>query len=143
MIGENAKLIRDGYVAFGQGDIPAVLGLFDEDITWHVPGRSPLSGDYRGRDGVLGFFTKAVELSGGTLKVAADEVVADGDRVVVLSTGNRRAARQGAVGSRGSLLEAGRRQGGRVPRVPGRPAERRRVLALMIRPTLVSSGLSR
>jgi ketosteroid isomerase-like protein len=29
--------------------MPAVLELLDEDIAWHVPGRSPLSGDYRGR----------------------------------------------------------------------------------------------
>jgi uncharacterized protein len=83
---QNAKLIRDGYTAFAHGDIPAVLDLFDEEITWHVPGRSPLSGDYRGPEGVAGFFTKAMELSGGTLNVAADEVVADGDRVIVLST---------------------------------------------------------
>jgi ketosteroid isomerase-like protein len=83
---ENAQLIREGYEAFALGNLPAVLELFDEDIAWHVPGRSPLSGDYRGREGVLGFLTKAMELSGGTLKVAADEIVADGDRVVVLST---------------------------------------------------------
>jgi ketosteroid isomerase-like protein len=83
---QNAQLIRDGYEAFAQGDIPAVLGLFDEDIDWHVPGRSPLSGDYHGRDGVMGFFTKSMELSNGTLKVEVDEVVADGDRVVVFST---------------------------------------------------------
>lgn len=83
---QNAKLIRDGYTAFAHGDMPTVLDLFDEDITWHVPGRSPLSGDYRGREGVAGFFTKAMQMSDGTLKVAADEVVADGDRVIVLST---------------------------------------------------------
>ncbi len=83
---QNAQLIRDGYEAFAQGDIPTVLKLFDEDIDWHVPGRSPLSGDYHGHDGVMGFFTKSMELSNGTLKVKVDEVVADGDRVVVFST---------------------------------------------------------
>jgi uncharacterized protein len=35
---------------------------------------------------VLGFFTKSMELSSGTLKVDVDDVVADGDRVVVFST---------------------------------------------------------
>ena len=52
MSDQNAQLIRDGYEAFAQGDIPTVLGLFDKDIDWHVPGRSPLSGDYHGHDGV-------------------------------------------------------------------------------------------
>jgi uncharacterized protein len=86
MSNQNAQLIRDGYAAFAQGDIATVLELFDEDIDWHVPGRSPLSGDYHGHEGVLGFFTKSMELSSGTLKVDVDDVVADGDRVVVFST---------------------------------------------------------
>jgi uncharacterized protein len=86
MSNQNAQLIRNGYAAFAQGDIATVLELFDEDIDWHVPGRSPLSGDYHGHEGVLGFFTKSMELSSGTLKVNVDDVVADGDRVVVFST---------------------------------------------------------
>jgi uncharacterized protein len=82
----NADLLRRGYDAFAAGDIPTVLGIFDEDIAWHVPGRSPLSGDYRGHGGVADFFTRCHELSAGTLRVQADEIVADGDRVVVLAT---------------------------------------------------------
>jgi ketosteroid isomerase-like protein len=86
MIHQNAEIIRGGYDAFARGDIPNVLGMLSEDITWHVPGRSTLSGDYVGHDGVLGFFGKCLELSGGTLKVGIDELLADGERVVVLST---------------------------------------------------------
>ena len=86
MTNDNAQLIRDGYEAFARGDIPAVLEMLGEDIAWHVPGRSPLSGDYRGQDDVLGFFRRSMELSEGTLKVALDEVVADGDRVVAITT---------------------------------------------------------
>jgi hypothetical protein len=29
--------------------------LFDPGIVWHFPGRSPLAGDHRGTDVVLGF----------------------------------------------------------------------------------------
>jgi ketosteroid isomerase-like protein len=86
MAHSNAELLRQGYEAFARGDLPTVLGVFSDEITWHVPGRSPLSGDYRGHDGVVGFFEKAMELSGGTLRVEADELFADGERVVVLST---------------------------------------------------------
>lgn len=82
----NAQLLRGGYDAFARGDIPSVLRIFAEDIAWHVPGRSPLSGDYRGHEGVVGFFTRAMELSGGTLRVEADEIVANGDRIIVLTT---------------------------------------------------------
>jgi len=86
MTSDNAQMIRDGYAAFARGDIPAVLEMLGEDIAWHVPGRSPLSGDYRGHDGVLGFFQRSMELSAGTLQVALDEVVAEGDRVVAITT---------------------------------------------------------
>jgi len=86
MVTDNAQIIRSGYEAFARGDIPTVLDMLSEEITWHVPGRSPLSGDYRGHNGVLSFFGKCQELSDGTLKVGADEILADGERVVVLST---------------------------------------------------------
>jgi len=86
MTNDNAQMIRDGYEAFARGDIPAVLEMLGEDIAWHVPGRSPLSGDYRGHEDVLGFFRRSMELSEGTLQVALDEVVADGDRVVAITT---------------------------------------------------------
>lgn len=83
----NAQLLRQAYDAFASGDIPTVLGILADDITWHVPGRSPLSGDYKGHQGVLDFFARCQELSDGTLRVGADEILlADGERVVVLST---------------------------------------------------------
>jgi ketosteroid isomerase-like protein len=46
----NATIIRKAYGDFANGDIPAVLQAFDTSIIWHVPGHSPLSGDYKGPD---------------------------------------------------------------------------------------------
>jgi ketosteroid isomerase-like protein len=86
MSNDNARIIRSGYDAFAQGDVPAVLGMLSEQITWHIPGRSPLSGDYTGHEEVVGFFTKSMELSAGTLRVQMDELLADGDRVIALTT---------------------------------------------------------
>lgn len=83
---DNVALIRRAYEAFGRGDVPAVLEVLDPDITWHVPGRSPLSGDYKGHNGVLEFFRRCQTLSAGTLRVLPDEVLAEGDRVVALTT---------------------------------------------------------
>lgn len=86
MSNPNTQLIRDAYDAFARGDVPSVLGALSEQITWHVPGRSPLSGDYTGHDQVVGFFTRSMELSAGTLKVAVDEILTNAERVVVLTT---------------------------------------------------------
>ena len=82
----NAELIDNAYRAFANGDIPTVLAIFDQSIAWHVPGRSPISGVFKGHDGVLDFFGRCQELSGGTLRIDTDEILADGERVVVLCT---------------------------------------------------------
>ena len=43
-------------VMYSGGSIEAVAELMAEDIVWHVPGSSPIAGDYRGRDAVLDYF---------------------------------------------------------------------------------------
>lgn len=82
----NAALIVSAYEAFSSGNIQSVLTMLAEDILWHVPGRGPLSRDYRGPDEVLGFFDHFMRLSDGTFRVQIDEIFAEGDRVVILCT---------------------------------------------------------
>ena len=59
----NGEIIRKAYRDFAQGNIPAVFAAIDAAITWHVPGHSPLSGDYRGHDQIGGFFQRTMQLS--------------------------------------------------------------------------------
>ena len=82
----NKKLIEGAYEAFAQGNIPAVLQAFDEKILWHVPGRGPISGDYKGHEEVLGFFKHFMDLSRGTFRIQVDDVLANESRVIVLVT---------------------------------------------------------
>jgi ketosteroid isomerase-like protein len=83
---QNEALIRSGYDAFARGDVPTVLALFDPNILWHVPGRGPLSRDYRGPEDVLSFFQHFMTLSNGTFRIRVDDMLADDDKVVVLCT---------------------------------------------------------
>jgi hypothetical protein len=87
---ENGTLIRSAYDAFSRGDLQGAIATFAEDIFWHVPGRGPLARDYRGHAEVLGFFGHFMELSGGTFRLQVDELLANGDRVVVLCTESAR-----------------------------------------------------
>ena len=82
----NARLIKDAYEAFARGDVFQAFAAFAQDILWHVPGRGPLSRDYRGHAEVGGFFQKFMELSAGTFRIQIDDVLSKGDRVVVLCT---------------------------------------------------------
>ena len=86
MAPSNAALIKSGYDAFARGDLQAAFAVFAEDILWHIPGRGPLSRDYRGHAEVLGFFQHFMELSHGTFRIEIDDILAKGDRVVVLCT---------------------------------------------------------
>jgi ketosteroid isomerase-like protein len=47
---EDAELVRRGYAAFNAGDMETLTELFDENASWHTPGRSSIAGDHEGRD---------------------------------------------------------------------------------------------
>jgi uncharacterized protein len=83
---ENRRRIEGAYEAFARGDIPAVLQVLADDVFWHVPGRGPLSGDYRGHADVLGFFNHFMRLSGGTFRIHIEDMLANDRRVLVLVT---------------------------------------------------------
>ena len=83
----NADLIRSGYEAFAAGDVPAVLAIFADDISWTIPGRSPIAGTYTGHDEVLGFFGQLQERSDGTFNLEIHDVLDnDADKVALLLT---------------------------------------------------------
>lgn len=84
----NSVIIRKAYEDFAIGSIPSVFAVFDAGITWHVPGHSPLSGDYTGHDQVGGFFQRTMELSGGAFSMDVHNVLAEDDLVVALVTVN-------------------------------------------------------
>jgi ketosteroid isomerase-like protein len=80
----NEEVVRTGYEAFSRGDMDTLRGLFVDDVVWHVPGRSPLAGDHRGVDAVLGYFGQTMELTGGTFQVELHDVVANDHHTVGL-----------------------------------------------------------
>ena len=84
----NAAMIRKAYDDFAQGRIADVFAAFDTNITWHIPGHSPLSGDFAGHGPIGAFFKRTMELSGGTFSIDVHSVLADGDVVVALVTVN-------------------------------------------------------
>jgi ketosteroid isomerase-like protein len=80
----NEDLVRRGYAAFGTGDIVTLRELFADKIVWHVGGRSPIAGDYKGKDEVLGFFAQLAQRAGGTFRVDVHDVLANDEHVVAL-----------------------------------------------------------
>jgi ketosteroid isomerase-like protein len=83
---ENAKLIRGGYDAFNRADIAALTELFAEGTMWHVPGRSVMAGDYKGRDATFEYFGRLHQSTDGTVRANLRSLVAEGDTVVARQT---------------------------------------------------------
>lgn len=79
----NADLVRRGYAAFGAGDMKTLTEIFDEKASWHTPGKSPIAGDYRGRDAVFAQFGKYGGETTGTFKATLKTVLATDDGRVV------------------------------------------------------------
>jgi uncharacterized protein len=73
----NVARMREGYQAFGKGDLAVLEQLMTEDVRWHVAGRTPLSGTYEGRSAVFEFFGKVMELTEGSFRVEPLTLLAD------------------------------------------------------------------
>jgi uncharacterized protein len=80
----NIDILRRGYAAFANGDLDTINGLFADDIVWHVPGHSQISGDYVGKEQVLGFFGRLQETCGGTLRVDVHDLLASDEHGVAI-----------------------------------------------------------
>ena len=78
----NLDILRRGYAAYGAGDLDAISELLHDDVVWHVAGHSPISGDYKGKEQVFGFFGKIQALSDGTSKVEVHDLLADDEHGV-------------------------------------------------------------
>ena len=93
---DTSELVRHGYTALNAGDIGTLSLLLDEDACWHTPGRSPIAGDYVGRDAVLGLFAR---FGAAGLRAELRHVTAADGRVVgIHRTTGRRSGRRLDVG---------------------------------------------
>jgi uncharacterized protein len=81
--GENAEIVRRGYEAFNAGDMETLTQLFDENASWHTPGRSPIAGDHVGRDACFEQFGHYGGDTGGTFQAELERVCEDDEGRVV------------------------------------------------------------
>lgn len=81
---ENVDLAKQGYDAFGRGDIETAFANFDDGIEWRgVSEDVPAGGTYSGRDAVSGEWLKNVGENFDEFTVSPEEFLDAGDHVVV------------------------------------------------------------
>lgn len=82
----NARLLEAHFAALAMGDVPSAMSFYTDDVVLHYPGDNPLSGDYRGRDAVVGLLARVWELTGGTFRPEVHDILASDRHVVALVT---------------------------------------------------------
>ena len=80
---ENVAIMQRAYDAFNAADIDTLTELFDENIVWHLPGRSSMAKDYEGRDATLAYFGQIGQDTDGTFKAELQQLFAGDDGRVI------------------------------------------------------------
>lgn len=65
MAQSDVEIMRDLYASFAAGDIPAVVAVFSDEMTWQIPGDSPIAGTFNGADEIVAMFGTLAEISEG------------------------------------------------------------------------------
>jgi len=81
--GGNAAIVARAYDAFNTGNIATLAKLFDENSSWHTPGRGSIAGSRKGRDAVFAQFSRYGGETGGTFRVNLLNVLESEDGRVV------------------------------------------------------------
>jgi ketosteroid isomerase-like protein len=89
----NEELARKATEAFSKGDFETFLGLHTDDTVLHFPGRGPLAGDYKGKDGLSQLFQKQMEMLDGPPEIQNHDILASDEHAVILN--NTRGTRKG------------------------------------------------
>lgn len=76
--------LREGFKAFATANMQAINALFADDIVWEVPGAGSLSGTYKGKVEMFGFFGNLIRETKGTWRNDLIDVLANDHHVVAL-----------------------------------------------------------
>jgi len=84
-IERNKQIAAELFTRFSASDIPGVLALMTEDVTWQIPGKpelSPAAGTYN-KERIGKLFRRMLSQLESGLKMTVLSTVAEGDKVAV------------------------------------------------------------
>jgi len=90
----NKQAVREMFAAYGAGDIERAFSFYADDVQWTIIGTTSYSGTYSGKqdlgERLLGKFGQDLE---DGLKITIDNLIAEGDYVVLQSHGQAKSKR--------------------------------------------------
>lgn len=79
------QVVETFQAALAKGDMETVGASFADDVVWHQPGSSFVSGSYEGKEALFAHLGRFMELSGGTFKIDRVEYGAENGNLVASS----------------------------------------------------------
>jgi ketosteroid isomerase-like protein len=76
-MGDQVRRLEAWLDAYGGNDRQTMLDSLADDAVWHVGGTHRHSGDYRGRDEILGYFDAIRDATADTMRLEPIEVIAN------------------------------------------------------------------
>ena len=95
MAHHNEGIARSATEAISKGDMEGFLGHHTDDTVVHFPGRGPMAGDHRGKDGVARMFQQQMQILDAPPEIETHDILASDDHAVVLN--KVRASRGGKI----------------------------------------------
>jgi uncharacterized protein len=84
----NKQLVRTAFEAMGRSDIRPLYDLMRDDFAWIIEGQSRFSRSYKGKEAVKrDLLAPLFEAFATPYRFTIDEIIAEGDRVVVRGRG--------------------------------------------------------
>jgi len=81
----NEEIARSAVEALSKRDIDAFLRLHADDIVLHFPGRGPMAGDYKGKDGLARLFQQQMQLLDSPPEIENHDTLANDEHAVILN----------------------------------------------------------
>jgi predicted SnoaL-like aldol condensation-catalyzing enzyme len=86
MVYLDKKAIQQLIKAFNESNFEPGSMLFADDVIIHYPGKNRIAGDRQGKSGVLDFWNKQKDLTGGSIKAEILSVIqGEGNLVLVMN----------------------------------------------------------
>jgi YbgC/YbaW family acyl-CoA thioester hydrolase len=91
------EFLRAQREMYAGGDLGPVEELLAKEVVWHVPGTSPIAGDYRGREAVTAYFRLRRDLAGGSITITSRAESHHEEALVQLADGHASRSGRGFV----------------------------------------------
>jgi hypothetical protein len=81
----NEEVARSATEALSKGDLEGFLSHHTDDVVVHFPGRGPMAGDHRGKDGLAKMFQQQMQILDAPPQIENHDILANDDHAVILN----------------------------------------------------------